>query len=127
MLFLLWVFSFSSTKCTFLLLYYKFISNNLLQYDRLFKAIDENEDGYLSHSELRALIVGIKFNEINLDEDDALSKVIKDFDTTLDSRVDLNEFIVGVGRWLEEARGKASNHAGSMKYIDEFHTVYCFS
>ncbi|KAI3457396.1 hypothetical protein Pfo_014059 [Paulownia fortunei] len=89
---------------------------------KLFKAIDENEDGYLSHSELRALIVGIQFNEINLDQNDAVEKVMRDFDTTLDCRVDINEFIAGVGRWLEEARGaKGSNHAGSMKYIDEFH------
>ncbi|KAL0353808.1 UNVERIFIED_CONTAM: Sodium/calcium exchanger NCL [Sesamum angustifolium] len=89
--------------------------------EKLFKAIDENEDGYLSHSELRALILGIQFNEINLDQDDAVEKVMKDFDITLDSRVDRREFIDGVGRWLQEAKSAASNHAGSMKYIDEFH------
>ncbi|KAK4439141.1 Sodium/calcium exchanger NCL [Sesamum alatum] len=89
--------------------------------EKLFKAIDDNEDGYLSHSELRALILGIQFNEINLDQDDAVEKVMKDFDITLDSRVDLREFIDGVGRWLQEAQSAVSNHAGSMKYIDEFH------
>ncbi|KAL0399445.1 UNVERIFIED_CONTAM: Sodium/calcium exchanger NCL [Sesamum radiatum] len=89
--------------------------------EKLFKAIDENEDGYLSHSELRALILGIQFNEINLDQDDAVEKVMKDFDITLDSRVDIREFIDGVGRWLQVAKSAASNHAGSMKYIDEFH------
>ncbi|KAL3638515.1 hypothetical protein CASFOL_017886 [Castilleja foliolosa] len=88
---------------------------------KLFKAIDENGDGYLSHSELRALIVGIQFNEINLDENDAVEKVLKDFDISLDSQVDLPEFINGVGRWLEEAKGRASNASGSMKYIDEYH------
>ncbi|KAK4398338.1 Sodium/calcium exchanger NCL [Sesamum angolense] len=58
---------------------------------------------------------------INLDQDDAVEKVMKDFDITLDSRVDIREFIDGVGRWLQEAKSAASNHAGSMKYIDEFH------
>ncbi|PIN16029.1 hypothetical protein CDL12_11325 [Handroanthus impetiginosus] len=89
---------------------------------KLFKTIDDNGDGYLSHAELKALIVGIRFDEINLDQDDAVEKVMKDFDTTQDLKVDENEFIDGVGRWLEEAGGtKASNHAGSMKYIDDYH------
>ncbi|GER43048.1 sodium/calcium exchanger family protein [Striga asiatica] len=90
---------------------------------KLFKAIDENNDGHLSHSELRALIVGIQFNEVNLDENEAVEKVMRDFDISLDSQVDLPEFIQGVGKWLEEAKGgKASHNAGgSMKYIDEYH------
>ncbi|PIN20881.1 hypothetical protein CDL12_06437 [Handroanthus impetiginosus] len=91
--------------------------------ERLFKSIDENGDGYLSHSELRALVVGIQFNEINLDHNDAVDKLIKDFDTSLDSRVDMNEFFAGVARWLEQARGnKVSSNVGSMKYIEDFHT-----
>ncbi|CAA0816022.1 sodium/calcium exchanger family protein / calcium-binding EF hand family protein [Striga hermonthica] len=89
---------------------------------KLFKAIDENDDGYLSYSELRALIVGIQFNEINLDEDDAVEKVMRDFDNSRDSKVDLREFINGIGRWLEEAkRGRGSHSGHSMKYIDEYH------
>jgi Ca2+/Na+ antiporter len=88
----------------------------------LFEAIDDNKDGYLSYSELKALIVGIQFNEFNLDHNDAVEKVMKEFDTTLDTRVDLNEFIAGVGKWLAEARGAvASNNYSSMKYLDEFH------
>ncbi|KAL0301217.1 UNVERIFIED_CONTAM: Sodium/calcium exchanger NCL [Sesamum radiatum] len=89
---------------------------------RLFRMIDDNKDGYLSHTELRALIVGIRFSEINLDEDDAVVKLMKDLDSSRDSRVDLNEFISTVARWLEEAKGaKAPNHTGSMKFIDDFH------
>ncbi|XP_057766434.1 sodium/calcium exchanger NCL-like [Salvia miltiorrhiza] len=97
---------------------------NVQVLSKLFKAIDENEDGYLSHKELRALIIGIQFDEINLDHNDAVEKVMKEFDTSRDSKVDLAEFIVGIGRWLEEA--KLANHpnhaADSMKYIDDFHT-----
>ncbi|KAL2496455.1 sodium/calcium exchanger family protein/calcium-binding EF hand family protein [Forsythia ovata] len=91
---------------------------------KLFKAIDENDDGFLSRTELRALIVGIQFNEINLDESDAVEKVIRDFDKTLDSQIDFDEFTTGIGRWLEEARGaKVQKHAGpdTMKYLDNFH------
>ncbi|KAG6397844.1 hypothetical protein SASPL_139293 [Salvia splendens] len=91
---------------------------------KLFKAIDENSDGYLSHTDLRALIIGIQFNEVSLDHSDAVEKVMREFDTSQDSRIDLPEFIVGVGKWLEEAKtGNESNHAAdSMKYIDDFHT-----
>lgn len=63
-------------------------------------------------------------NEISLDENDAVEKVMKDFDTSRDCRVDKDEFIDGVGRWLQKARGsKVSSDAGSLEYIDEFHMV----
>ncbi|KAL2483573.1 sodium/calcium exchanger family protein/calcium-binding EF hand family protein [Forsythia ovata] len=89
--------------------------------EKLFKAIDVNDDGSLSRSELRALIVGIQFSEFNLDENDAIEKVMRDFDTSRDSRVNLKEFIDGVERWLEEAkRAKISKQAGP-GYIDNFH------
>ncbi|KAL3849243.1 hypothetical protein ACJIZ3_011125 [Penstemon smallii] len=93
---------------------------NLEVLTKLFNTIDDNQDGHLSHSELRALIVGIQFNEVNLDQNEAVEKVIRDFDTTLDSKVDLNEFIAGITKWLDEAKG-SRGHSGSMKYIDEFH------
>lgn len=53
---------------------------------------------------------------------------MKEFDTSHDSKVDLEEFIVGVGKWLEEARGvNDSNHAAdTTKFIDAFHVVCCF-
>lgn len=85
--------------------------------------IDDNQDGYLSCSEIRALIVGIEFNEINLDENDAVENVMKDFDATHDSRVNLDEFVAGVGKWLQEARCASRDGTGSAKYIDEFHMV----
>ncbi|XP_051125008.1 sodium/calcium exchanger NCL-like [Andrographis paniculata] len=82
--------------------------------EKLFRTIDENDDGYLSHAELKALIVGIQFNEISLDHNDAVDKVMKEFDTSFDSKVELDEFIAGIGRWLAEARGAKAS-------IDEYH------
>ncbi|CAN4075569.1 unnamed protein product [Withania somnifera] len=96
---------------------------NLEVLEKLFKAIDENEDGYLSRSELRALVVGIRLEEINLNENDAVEKLMKDFDTSHDQLVELSEFIAGVSKWFNEARGSnAPPHetgAGTVKYLGD--------
>lgn len=71
-----------------------------------------DDDGFVSSSELRALIVGIRFEEINFDQDDAVDKVMKDFDRSGDDRIEFSEFMGGVKKWLEEAkRYKASSPA----------------
>ena len=72
------------------------------------------------------MIIGIRFDEIDLDEEDAIKKVMSDFDTSLDSQISFPEFVEGIKRWLEEARGSnSSSRAGpeTMKYLDDFHEV----
>ncbi|GFZ12413.1 sodium/calcium exchanger family protein / calcium-binding EF hand family protein [Actinidia rufa] len=93
--------------------------------EKLFNKIDGNGDRYISDTEMRALIVGIRFDEIHLDENEAMKKVMTEFDTSSDSRIDLPEFIAGITKWLEEAKrsGAASVEAGSttIKHLDNFH------
>ena len=43
--------------------------------------------------------------EINVNEEDVVTKVMKDFDTSENNEVEFNEFVAGVGRWLNEAKG----------------------
>ncbi|KAK9212167.1 hypothetical protein WN943_001548 [Citrus x changshan-huyou] len=92
---------------------------------KLFDAIDENKDERLSASELKALIIGIRFEEIDLDQDDAVSKVLSDFDTSNDSHIDIKEFINGIEKWLNEAMqartGSADPGPHTMKFLDDFH------
>ncbi|XP_042066378.1 sodium/calcium exchanger NCL-like [Salvia splendens] len=78
---------------------------------KIFTRIDDDSDGILSRVELKALIIGIHFNEITFDENEIVDKVLKDFDTSLDSKIDFNEFVAGVEKWLQEARNS----------IDDFH------
>lgn len=86
--------------------------------DRLFKTIDLDNDNSLSASELRALVVGIRLEEINLDEDDAVEKVMKDFDTSGDALIDFDEFFNAIAKWLLQV--KSSN----IPSFDHFHEVF---
>ncbi|KAI3815036.1 hypothetical protein L1987_14688 [Smallanthus sonchifolius] len=70
---------------------------------KLFNSVDVNGDGRLSQVELRSLVVGMQLN-INLNEDETIYKVMKEFDTSGDDEVDFEEFITGIANWLEEAR-----------------------
>ncbi|GLU15437.1 hypothetical protein SLE2022_319270 [Rubroshorea leprosula] len=91
---------------------------------KLFHAIDENHDGYLSDIELKALVIGIRFEEIDFDKDDAVKKIIKDFDTSNDCVISEDEFIVGISKWLNEAKrvGGSSTDPGprTSKFIEGF-------
>lgn len=93
--------------------------------EKLFKAMDLDGDGFLTASELRALVLGIQFDQINLNHDDAVAKLMKDFDKSADNQVDLPEFIDGIAEWLEDVKkSKASsvvNGSETIKYLNDYH------
>lgn len=68
------------------------------------------------------MIVGIRFEEIDLDKNDAVDKVMRDFDTSNDEYVDVPEFTKGISKWLLEA----SRYGRSGPDVfDIFHRVSC--
>lgn len=72
------------------------------------------------------MVIGIRFDEINLEENDAIERVMKDFDTSEDSLINFPEFFSGIERWLKEARGSIASYQagpGTMKYLTDFHEV----
>lgn len=76
---------------------------------------------------MTALVVGIQFEEIELDHDDAVTRIMADFDTSRNQHIDEAEFVNGVSRWLQGARrskvqgGDAGAH--TVKFLSDFHSV----
>ncbi|XVF29386.1 hypothetical protein REPUB_Repub15cG0116500 [Reevesia pubescens] len=93
---------------------------NLTVIQKLFKMIDENGDGQLSPAELRALVLGIRFEEIDMDIEDTVENVMKEFDTSCDSFIDIDEFIKGISKWVNEAKRSAERH-GTLIHMNHFH------
>ncbi|CAA7402567.1 unnamed protein product [Spirodela intermedia] len=91
--------------------------------EKIFHAVDEDKNGSLSHSELKALVVGIQFEMMDLTSaDDAAEKVMRDFDTSNDGNIDQDEFVRGMCKWLDEAKSSVSNSQNySKKFFDDFH------
>ncbi|XP_058095700.1 sodium/calcium exchanger NCL1-like [Magnolia sinica] len=89
---------------------------------KLFHKIDLDSDNLVSASELKALIIGMQFEEINVDTTDAVKKLMDDFDTTGDSNIDEDEFVTGIMKWIREAKHLVP-HSGaySIKFISDFH------
>ncbi|PNX57654.1 calcium ion binding protein, partial [Trifolium pratense] len=75
---------------------------------------------------MTALVVGIQFEEIDLEHDDAVRRIMADFDTSRNQLIDEEEFVTGVCRWLQAAgRSRApAGDAGShtVKFLSDFHT-----
>ncbi|XP_009354324.2 sodium/calcium exchanger NCL-like [Pyrus x bretschneideri] len=91
---------------------------------KLFKTLDQDSDGYLNTSDLRSLIIGIQFDDIDINIDEAIIQVMKDFDTSHDSKIDEDEFFRGISRWLNKAKRAAIMDRGkipqSMKLLEEY-------
>lgn len=91
--------------------------------EKLFKKIDQDQNGFLSRGELGAFIIGMHLDELNLHDDDIVDSVMKELDTEKqDDQVDLSEFVRGISRLIKRARGgRVSHHtAETFKYLDVY-------
>ncbi|XP_019167781.1 PREDICTED: uncharacterized protein LOC109163484 isoform X2 [Ipomoea nil] len=94
---------------------------NFVVLRKVFNAIDSNGDGKLSHSELKAYLVGVCVNETNLDENEATEKLMKDFDTSNNQEIEFEEFVAGVDKWLDEVQCSRSSVPGTLKHLTDVH------
>lgn len=92
---------------------------------KLFDQLDEDSDEKLSRPELRAFVLGAQFEEIDLDEDEAVDNVLKEFDTSHNDYVEKSEFLDGISRWLSLAKGSKGSTRDpgphTVKLLDDFH------
>uniref|UniRef100_A0A1D1Z0I0 Vacuolar calcium ion transporter n=1 Tax=Anthurium amnicola TaxID=1678845 RepID=A0A1D1Z0I0_9ARAE len=96
-------------------------SPNVPVLEKLFERIDADHNGLISRPELKALIIGIQFEEIDLDSDDAVEKVMNDFDTSHDNNIDQEEFKEGITKWLMQASHVVRMSGSHSKFFDHFH------
>ncbi|CAL9781589.1 unnamed protein product [Musa acuminata subsp. burmannicoides] len=95
---------------------------NISVVKKLFHKLDLDSNGSLSHSELRALIIGIKIEDVDLDREDTVNKIMNEFDTSQNSNIEEEEFVAGISKWIDEAKCSVANSgAYSKKFMHEFH------
>ncbi|MED6121868.1 hypothetical protein PIB30_034101 [Stylosanthes scabra] len=91
---------------------------------KLFDSL-KNSEGYITATDLRALIIGMPFEEEDMDIDEAAASIMLDFDKSHDSRIDMEEFVRGITRWLHKAtRSTSQNNDHSPttpKILNDFH------
>ncbi|XP_031288298.1 sodium/calcium exchanger NCL2-like isoform X1 [Pistacia vera] len=90
----------------------------------LFRKIDKSGDAYISNDELRALILGIQFEEVGLDEEDFATKVMEEFDISGDAHINEKEFVNGLSKWLTKGnnsnkKAKSSNTESQLQNTSE--------
>ncbi|PUZ74891.1 hypothetical protein GQ55_1G102500 [Panicum hallii var. hallii] len=91
--------------------------------EKLFHKIDLDNDGKLERGELQAFIIGIKFEDVDLDSSLAVDQIMADFDRSHNHTIEKREFVDGILRWLEEAKHSvATSGAYSKKFLQDFHT-----
>lgn len=84
----------------------------------IFDNLDSDGDGHLSEGELRGLLVGLELHQQNTSAKDALNKIMAEFDTSRDGKLDLKEFEEGIRSWLHVAHPVDLSNNYSRKISD---------
>lgn len=91
---------------------------------RLFEEIDQDRDDRISPSELKELLLEIKFKHMDVDQDRAVEEVIREFDLDGDQMISKEEFIIGFTKWLEQAKTVIDKEKYSKKSFRDLYQVF---
>ncbi|KAK9085448.1 hypothetical protein Sjap_025859 [Stephania japonica] len=80
---------------------------------RLFHKYDVDADNAIIPSELKSLIMEIKFGRAYSDKNVMIEEVMKDFDIDHDNKISRDEFVRGFVKWLEIKKQNVGNTASS--------------
>ncbi|XAR56499.1 hypothetical protein NMG60_11037016 [Bertholletia excelsa] len=86
---------------------------------RLFENTDRDKDNCISQSELKDLIVNIKFPNISLATDEALERIMDELDTSRDQSISEEEFITGLSKLLPYAQQVQGNSTDEKYQVKE--------
>ncbi|KAF7141178.1 hypothetical protein RHSIM_Rhsim06G0204500 [Rhododendron simsii] len=90
---------------------------------RLFEEVDQDGNKILSLTELRKLFRGIKYERWHMHKDRAVDEVMKIFDTSGDKKITMDEFVIGITKWLEEMKLSAEKQYHSIKSLKELYEI----
>lgn len=93
----------------------------------MFHIIDQDNDNHISLEELRAFVIGLQFDDIDLDTEEATTaaaRIMGEFDSSGDNQLDAEEFYEGLSAWLCQSNGVIPSGQGSTNFFDKFHHVF---
>ncbi|XP_048130102.1 sodium/calcium exchanger NCL-like isoform X3 [Rhodamnia argentea] len=96
---------------------------NIQALRRLFEEIDHDGDDAISPSELKELLLEIKFKHEHVDKDKAVDDVIKEFDIDSDQRISKDKFVTGFTKWLEEAKITMDKQTHSKRSFKDLYQI----
>ncbi|MCD9645059.1 hypothetical protein HAX54_033712 [Datura stramonium] len=78
-------------------------SPNIERIKEIFHQYNFDGNNAITKPELEELIGSVKFGEVEINRDDYVKKVLRDFDRDGNDMIDENEFVHGMTKWLNEA------------------------
>ncbi|KAK8973574.1 hypothetical protein V6N11_030764 [Hibiscus sabdariffa] len=91
---------------------------------RLFEELDKDGDDCISASELKALLVEVKFTKSQINKEKAIEDIMKEFDIDGDSKITRNEFLDGFTKWLDQAKEALDKRYYSQKSLSDIYRVF---
>ncbi|XP_047266549.1 sodium/calcium exchanger NCL2 [Capsicum annuum] len=95
---------------------------NIERIKEIFHQYDTDGNNSITRKELEKLIRSVKYGEVQLNSDDSVTKVMKDFDTDRNDMIDEPEFVDGMTRWINEAI-RVTNCKDKKRAIDEYDKI----
>ncbi|CAB4277405.1 unnamed protein product [Prunus armeniaca] len=95
---------------------------NLYAIRRLFEEVDEDGDNYISLSEVKELLLEIKFISTEDDKDKGTAEVMKQFDLDRDGKITKDEFINGFTKWIDEVKAVHEQH--TQRSLENIYEVF---
>ncbi|KAL4375792.1 hypothetical protein GQ457_02G037970 [Hibiscus cannabinus] len=92
--------------------------------NRLFETIDKDGDNCISQQELEELISDVKFGTVPLNPNEIVAKVIEELDTSGDRKIDQDEFINGISKWLKTSQKEATTPSSNQAQDDFYHQTW---